>query len=63
MNILQDSVLLHSKKPDGNFNVGLVYEPDNQDFSYLELILIGIGVFMMLGVATNLSNPDKDRQE
>ena len=63
MNILQDLVLLHSKKTDENFPVRLEYDPNNRDVFYLELILIGIGALIMLGVATVLSIPDKERQE
>lgn len=63
MNNLHDLVFLHSKKPDDNFRIGLEYDPNNRDFSYLELILIGIGAIVMLGVATILSIPDKERQE
>ncbi|MEM8540405.1 MAG: hypothetical protein AAGF25_05550 [Pseudomonadota bacterium] len=63
MNILQDLVLLHSKKPDENFPVGLVYDPEQRSSSYLELIVIGFGALVMLGVATILSIPDKERQE
>ncbi len=63
MNILQDLVLLHSKKTDEEFPVGLVYDPNYRPSSYLELIIFGIGALILLAVASILSIPDKARQE
>ena len=68
MNFYQDFVLLHIRKqnenkPDERFPGGLVYDPDNRDTSYLEMVLIGIGALVMLGVTAVLSIPDKTRQE
>lgn len=63
MHILQDLVLLHSKKKDENFKVGLVYDPDYRTSTYLELALIGFGALIFLGVTVVLSIPDKERQE
>lgn len=63
MNILQDLVLLHSKKPDEKLPIGIKYDPDARDFSYLELILIGLGALILLCFTAIMSIPDKARQE